>query len=147
MKLLAFCLSSLVMNVLLAETFTIDFNEHPLCKSTSLGQLKIGNDSVCHTDHTGLAEGVSVSGDASDDGHVVVFYQFDGILSMASVLGYHHVLNTLNLGCRPMDDIAASNAPFCVAAGYGSFKIVDVKDCCLESAVKSPFSTFWLVVS
>lgn len=147
MKSFALCLSSLAMNVLLAQTFTIDFNEHPLCNSSSVGKLSVGNDGVCHTDYMGLAEGVTVSGNASDNGNVVVFYQFKGISSMESAPGYPDILNPLELGCNPMDEIAASNAPFCVAAVYGCFKVLKVRDCCLDPAVRSTFYAFWIVVS
>ncbi len=147
MKSFAFCLGSLATNVLLALTFTIDFNEHPLCNSTLVGQLSLGKDGVCHTDYRGLAEGVTVRSDGSDDGNLVVFYQFDGISSMAPALGFPDILKLFELGCNPVDEIAASNTPFCVAATYGSLQVLGVEDCCLDSAVRSPFYAFRFVVS
>lgn len=98
------------------RAFNIDFNVAPACDGWNLGQWTGVKDGICRTNYAGTAAGYSVtSSGPSDIDNLVVFYSSDD--------------------CDPSKEIAASNVELCTTGKFSSFKVVEVKDCCLDSAV------------
>ena len=98
------------------KAFSIDFNVDAACAGENLGQWTGVKDGSCRTDYAGTAAGYSVSStDPTDVDSLVVFYSSDN--------------------CDPTTEIAASNVGLCTSGDFSSFKVIGVRDCCLNSAV------------